>query len=208
MIKKCLICNKEFFTIPSIIKKGFGKYCSMECRNTTYGQPRKIPIIKNCKICNKVFKPRSDHLKIGMGKFCSRKCAYKSFIGRKPSKKWKLKMSIGMKKAWKKPNNKFLKIKRSGINSPTWKGGRTVGNNGIGYVFIKNLKHPFANPNGYVREHRLVMEKHLGRYLKPEEVIHHLNGIKTDNRLKNLKLFSNSSEHKRFHRLKIIKIKK
>lgn len=49
--------------------------------------------------------------------------------------------------------------------------------------------HPRAS-NGYVFEHILVMERYLNRHLYPEETIHHLNGIKDDNRLDNLEIWT------------------
>lgn len=69
-----------------------------------------------------------------------------------------------------------------------------------GYIWIKRPEHPFANSNRYVQEHRLVMEKHIGCYLKPEEVVHHINRKRDDNRIENLMLFSSEIEHrKKFH---------
>ena len=74
-------------------------------------------------------------------------------------------------------------------------GGRT--RDVDGYVLIKCAGHPHANSAGYVREHRLVMEAKLGRNLSREEVVHHVNGIKDDNRAENLQLYESNAQHKR-----------
>lgn len=69
--------------------------------------------------------------------------------------------------------------------NPRWNGGRTRNN---GYILVSVPDYPGANPNGYVREHRLIMEKHLGRYLESWEMVHHKNGIRDDNHIENLEL--------------------
>ena len=74
-----------------------------------------------------------------------------------------------------------------------WKGGIIIDKNG--YVLIKSPDHPYRNSIGYVREHRLLMEKHLKRYLSPKEVVHHLNGKPADNRIENLELFQTNGKH-------------
>lgn len=59
-----------------------------------------------------------------------------------------------------------------------------------GYVLIKCSDHPRASNKGkYVFEHILVMEKKLGRYLDVGENVHHINGIRDDNRVSNLELW-------------------
>lgn len=73
----------------------------------------------------------------------------------------------------------------------SWKGGRNVIKNG--YIEIWAPKHPHARGGKYVREHRLVMEEHIGRYLEPHELVHHLNGVKNDNRIENLKIVTNET---------------
>lgn len=78
-----------------------------------------------------------------------------------------------------------------------WKGGRRKSH---GYVEIKKPEHPFADSEGYVKEHRLIMEAELGRYLATKEYVHHINGVKTDNRIENLQLI-NPSKHSIIHHI-------
>lgn len=58
-----------------------------------------------------------------------------------------------------------------------------------GYVSVYEPGHPSADKAGNVIEHRLVMERILGRQLRDRENVHHKNGIRTDNRPENLELW-------------------
>ena len=80
-----------------------------------------------------------------------------------------------------------------GERNPSWKGGKIIDKSG--YVLIKVYDHPFANNAGYVRQHRLVMEEHLKRFLLPTEIVHHKDGSKHNNDLDNLEVFSSNGEH-------------
>ena len=72
-----------------------------------------------------------------------------------------------------------------------------------GYVSLYvGRGHPMAQHNGRCREHRLVMANHLGRMLRPDEDVHHINGVKDDNRIENLTLMDHSG-HGRFHRVRV-----
>jgi len=71
----------------------------------------------------------------------------------------------------------------------------------LGYRLILAPNHPYCTKEGYVREHRLVVENHIGRYLFQHEIVHHKNGDKLDNRLENLEVML-QSDHARMHRIK------
>jgi hypothetical protein len=77
----------------------------------------------------------------------------------------------------------------AGAANGHWRGGRT--RHKRGYIMVLSPDHPRAGTAGrYVFEHILVMEEILGRYLLPGENVHHLNGVKDDNRPENLELWT------------------
>jgi hypothetical protein len=87
-----------------------------------------------------------------------------------------------------------------GDKAPGWKGGVVYKR---GYVFIYNPNHPSADQE-YVKRSRLTMENKLGRILKPFEFIHHINGVKDDDRIENLFL-TTLSEHNSIHKRKEVR---
>jgi hypothetical protein len=85
--------------------------------------------------------------------------------------------------------------------APRWKGGRKERHDG--YVFVvapDDHPHPaYTKPSGlkYILEHRLVMERVLGRYLRPDEVVHHRDEDPSNNDPSNLELFASQRDHVR-----------
>lgn len=84
--------------------------------------------------------------------------------------------------------------RRGGPLNASWKGGRRK--NKDGYVFVldprrRNLK----GASRYILEHRLIAEQKVGRPLRRNEIVHHLNGIRDDNRLENLAIIEGPNGH-------------
>jgi hypothetical protein len=57
-----------------------------------------------------------------------------------------------------------------------------------GYVLTYAPRHPHAHKDGYIMLHTVLMEREIGRYLEPDEVVHHINHDRKDNRIENLRL--------------------
>lgn len=131
------------------------------CSERTYIMDKKLRKVF-CEVCGKSFNKWLNDIKKTKHNYCSKKCysmssSCKSNLGKKG------KLSAG------------------------WKGGCIYER---GYRLVLAPNHPFAIKKGgglkYIREHRLVMEKHLGRYLRKDEIVHHINEDISDNRLENL----------------------
>ena len=150
-----------------------------------------------CKQCGKEFSRRAKNDRVE--KYCSHTCYS---IAKKGCKSW----NTGLKgKGICKPNKGSFKKGQVAPNKgkktgkPSWNfQGHTITTTGYKHIF--HPYHPRAMKNGYVPEQVLVMEKHLKRFLVKGEIVHHINGDKLDNRLKNLKLFPNNTVHLAFHR--------
>lgn len=134
-----------------------------------------------CETCKKsmVKPPHYSYKQWGKSRFCSRSCLAQ----------WRVKHGINVFKKGHVPTqetrNKLSEF-QTGEKSHRWKGGKA--SDGHGYIKVRVNKR-------YILEHRLVMEQYLGRKLKHLEHVHHINGIKDDNRIENLIVLSKSEHH-------------
>ena len=90
-----------------------------------------------------------------------------------------------------------------GEKAPGWDGGRHLGSSGRYFYQTVTPDHPYfcmANSRSAIAEHRLVMAEHLGRPLRSDEHIHHIDGNRTNNDVSNLMILDNS-EHIRIEML-------
>ena len=84
----------------------------------------------------------------------------------------------------------------TGEKNHGWIGGRTIDLDGYACVLAPE-DHPFARKDGSILEHRLEMEKVIGRYLKESEVVDHIDGLHLHNAPSNLRLFATNADHLR-----------
>ena len=157
---------------------------------------KRIRVLRDieCPVCGVVFAPE-----VSKRKYCSRECYYKMKRIRKDRVEWTKEMRERMSKQYTGSGNPMYgkpswnKDKRrpeiTGDKHPMWKGGfwRTID----GYKIIENN----TETNGKkIIEHKVILEEKIGRKLKSNEVTHHVNGDKEDNRAENLVVMTRS-EH-------------
>lgn len=168
-------------------------------------------IDKICIICCKKYKTKP--CRIERSKCCSKKCQleYLKIRGKEYNNKLDVKQqksksmegnAFSLGKKHKKERSleyrKMVSKRFSGANHRNWRGGKYI--DGKGYIRILAKQHPHCDRDGYVMEHRLVMENYLGRYLKLNEVIHHIDENKQNNNINNLMIFSDTAEHTKYHK--------
>ena len=122
---------------------------------------------------------------------------------RSESTKRKLRFAnIGKKKSLKE--RQAISKRTKGSKNPNWKGGRVKTSDG--YILLYQPSHPYCTRQGYVPEHRIAVEKMIGRFLKPKEQVHHL-GARDCNKPCMLMAFVNSKAHRRFERGLLVPLK-
>lgn len=182
----CPACGKQFQT-----KGRTQLYCSFKCARTKGNGIKAKTKEVTCPTCKKMFEiPLHDHrIKEGQTTFfCSKKCE-------------------GIYKRKGRFNNcpicgKTFYTTRAKTCSPEcgriWKSKHISHKTYFENGYITEYKNGY-NKKGNVKQHRRIMEEYLGRQLEPWEVVHHINGDKTDNRIENLKLMTRG-EHSSLHR--------
>ncbi len=202
MIKQiCKICKKEFLTLFSEIKRGGGKYCSRKCfyssnqgqGNPLYGKKPSLKTRQKMRIAKLGKKLSPEH---------SKKISLNSphyWRGKKFSIEHRNKLSkIHKGKTLSEKHKRKIGLAQKGSKHWNWGGGRKI--DSYGYILIHSPNHPNHDKYNYVRRSHLVAESILKRYLKPPEIIHHIdNNVKND-KPENLYLFKNNILHLNYHR--------
>lgn len=182
-ILNCIVCQGEFRVPPN--RALTAKTCSKGCADKIRGESIKRQVNAICKMCGDSFDIPQSHSDRRV--FCSNACreAHPETVERKKT--------------------------RIGPLNPAWKGGKSEQSEG--YIYTLDRDHPHAGSNGYILEHRAVIEKHLlendplskflttvdGRLvLSLEYEVHHRDENKANNELSNLECLT-PAEHRRRH---------
>lgn len=177
-IKKfCKVCNKVFYVIPA---KKNAKYCSRPCKFRGTTKAYKKP----CEVCGEPFLTGASGL---ANRFCSVICSGKK--QREESRKRLARLNCAF------CNEEFI-VPQCRKNSAKCcsKGCYFALIHKDGRSYRRRRKDRFLSP-----EHRLIVEEAIGRKLRKNEVVHHIDENRLNNSVDNLFIFKNCSDHTRWH---------
>lgn len=191
MVRTCQNCQKTYETPPSLKPR----YCSRACSNQGKLRGTEEP----CAQCGAIF---YKHASSPERRFCSKSCARTALNLTDANPSFHRDLAGENNPRFGKPglageaNPMFGRRKDK---SPRWSGGRKIRKDGYVLILVPD-DHPHPSDckksgTKFLLEHRWVMEQHLGRYLEPEEVVHHRDGNPLNNALDNLRLFASQQEH-------------
>ena len=135
---------------------------------------------KLCPTCGQIFKRLSGYSKRHI--YCSHNCA--NMARRAPDRFCAHCGKVIPRRPWTDQRVKYCSkaCKQEVIQNRITRSS--------GYLYVRRPGHPGANTYGLIPQHRLIMEEHLGRFLLPNEIVHHKNGVRDDNRLENLEVLT------------------
>jgi hypothetical protein len=155
----------------------------MENSNVTSMTARIRPLTRMCKFCGGEFSPRYPK-----NVYCGRQCNFDAMRSVFPISICELcHTPFQVTKTKKRFCSVSCSSRSTSQTRSTTKGFVITPK---GYKLLYKPEHPMASKNGYLAEHRYVMAEHLGRTLSSNEVVHHKNGNKMDNRVENLEVLS------------------
>jgi hypothetical protein len=180
----CKNCNKVF-SIPKS-REWREKCCSPECKaelGTRRKEESRLRRTRKCKTCGDVFAPRNTQLEVGQGLYCSQECSWFGLKGRTLPEEHRKKISVSLK------NSDALKaaIKRGPENS-CFKFE----------IIADGYRYITTSENKKIAEHRFVAEAVIGRKLKENEVVHHIDTNKLNNSPENLVVLTRD-KHAKIH---------
>lgn len=190
----CGACGKGLSFYPSQPQRFCSRACDIQWRRLT-NQPRKPRrgTTTPCETCGAPVYANASQRAKGQGRFCSRNCHN---IGQTKAKPRTCRVCGGEMR--RPPSQEHITVcsrlceANGRIRRPLDRihNGRPAKLDNYGYVMLWEPDHPNKTLKGWQYEHRLVVEKALGRYLTTQEQVDHINGIKNDNRPENLQVLT------------------
>lgn len=204
----CEECGQDFEAFPSKRRRFCSKSCSsrvtIRSRLSAGRTPRaRTGQVHACRFCGSDVYVRVYREKQSADHFCSKDCATK----------WQARNSVVRPCEWcgsemtmspfRSKLQRFCsrQCQREGVSRTALErehNGLRVRQTSEGYIYVWEPDNPSSYKDGWMPEHRLVMQNVLGRPLEPDEYVHHKNQRKDDNRIANLELMT-PAEHRSLH---------